>query len=127
MSRSKINRRNTFNLLLSGLLVASLSACATGRLSSDLRQRAQDVFRYHNQLVSQLILLSSDVSLTEARMSELEQAEAIMVRACKPLNQVAAKVRDGEKPGIFPRLNVPRTLNECERQTKAVEKMLAEF
>ena len=122
-----MNKKNNINLFLIGLLVVSLSACATGRLSSDLRQRAQDVFRYHNQLVSQLILLSSDASLTEATMIELEQAEAVMSKACKPLNQVAAKVRDGGKAGIFPRLNVPRTLNECERQTEAVEKKLAEF
>jgi len=127
MVRSKINKKNNFNLFLLGVLIAGLSACTTGRISSDLRQRAQDVFRYHNQLVSQLILLSSDDSLSEARLIELEQAEAIMSKACKPLNQVAAKVRDGGNAGIGKRLNVPRTLNECERQTKAVEKILAEF
>lgn len=115
-----------YKLFLCALVMILLSACATG-LISDKRQRAQEVFLYHNQLVSQLILISSDATLSDTQLLELEQAEALMVKACKPLNQVAAKVRDGGKAGLGKRINIPRTLNECERQTNAVEQLLAKL
>ena len=77
--------------------------------------------------MSQLILISSDTTLSDAQLLELEQAEALMVKACKPLNQVAAKVRDGDKTSLGQRVNIPSTLSECERQTEAVEQLHAKF
>ena len=112
---------------LSYILVMSFCSSCTTNLISDSRQRAKEVFIYHNQLVSQLILISSNVSLSNSQLIELEQAEALMIKACKPLNQIATKVRDGKKTNLGQRINIPSTLNSCEKQTKAVEQLLAEF
>jgi len=119
-------KKVSYKLYLCLLILSFFSACATN-VVSDNRQRAQEVFLYHNQLVSELILISSDPALSDAQLLELEQAEALMIKACKPLNQVAAKVRDGEKTSIGQRINIPSTLNDCERQTEAVELLLAKF
>jgi len=108
------------------MLCIHVSACAGG-LTANTRERAQSVFRYHNQLVSQLILHYSEPSLTDSQLAELEQAEVLMIKACKPLNQVAANVRDGHKAGVKQRLNVPRALSRCKKQTNAVEQLLAKF
>ena len=113
-----------YKLLLCLFFVSFFCSCTT---ISDSRQRAQEVFLYHNQLVSQLILISSDDTLADAELFELEQAETLMVKACRPLNEVAAKVRDGDKTSLRQRINIPKTLNECERQTKAVEQLLTRF
>ena len=117
---------SVYKLLLCLFTLNFLSACTTG-LVSEKRQRAQAIFLYHNQLVSELILVSSDVTLSDAQLIELEQAEALMVKACQPLNQVAADVRDGDKSGLGKRLRISTTLTECERQTKLVEQLLAKL
>lgn len=124
--KTQKTHKSFVRLMFTILLALSVSACAT-RLTTDIRERAQSVFRYHNQLVSSLILLSSDAQLSNAELDELEQAEMLMIAACKPLNQVAAKVRDGGKAGAVQRINIPRTLNRCERQTKVVEQLIAKF
>jgi len=123
---SSVYKKKFYKLLLCLFTLNFLSACATG-LVSEKRQRAQAVFLYHNQLVSELILVSSDASLSDTQLVELEQAEASMVKACKPLNQVAADVRDGDKSGLGKRLRISATLTECERQTKLVEQLLAKL
>ena len=115
-----------YKFFLCLFVVGFFSSCATNVVSNS-RQRAQEVFLYHNQLVSQLILISSDTTLSDTQLLELEQAEALMVKACKPLNQVAAKVRDGDKTSLGQRVNIPSTLSECEKQTEAVEQLLAKF
>lgn len=112
---------------LSLILILSLCSSCTTNPVSDSRQRAKDVFVYHNQLVSQLILISSDANLSDTQLIELEQAETLMIKACKPLNQIATKVRDDNKTNLGQRINIPRTLNACEKQTKAVEQLLSKF
>ena len=112
---------------LSYLLILSLCSSCTTNFIAESRQRAKEVFVYHNQLVSRLILISSDANLSGPQLIELEQAEALMIKACKPLNQIATKVRDGNKTNLGQRINIPSTLNACEKQTKAVEQLLAEF
>jgi len=94
-----------YKFFLCLFVVGFFSSCATNVVSNS-RQRAQEVFLYHNQLVSQLILISSDTTLSD---------------------QVAAKVRDGDKTSLGQRVNIPSTLSECERQTEAVEQLLAKF
>ncbi len=113
-------------LLLTCVLLVCLSACASG-LSSKTRQHAQDVFLHHNQLVSELISFASDSSLTDTQLIELEQAEAVMIEACKPLNTLAAEVRDGGKSSFAQRVQILRSLDNCEHQTNLVQQLLSNF
>jgi len=111
-------------LCLTALLSASMSACIT-TLSADLRQRGEEVFRHHNQLLSELILFNADVELSDKQLNSLELSEAKMVEACKPLNQLAAIVRDGGKASLSKRASVPKAISRCELQTQEVERLLS--
>ena len=111
-------------LCLTALLGATLSGCVTA-LSADLRQRGEEVFRHHNQLVSELILFNADVELSDSELDSLELSEAKMIEACKPLNQLAAIVRDGGKTSLSKRASVPKAISRCEQQTQEMEHLLS--
>ena len=115
----------SIKLILVSLVTINLSACTT--LTADLRQRAETVFRDHNQLVSQLILFNTDVELSDAQLESLESSENSMIQACKPLNQVAAKVRDGDRGSLRIRASIPRAIKLCETRTKETQLLLSQI
>ncbi len=106
-----------------GLIVA---ACATVKESvpadgalpgsgNNFRQRVEEVFRYQNQVASDLITyfdLSDDPALQPS--DELLAAEDRMQESCRYLNRVVAMSIDGKEPGMGLKINLMKTLDSCD-------------
>lgn len=115
-------------------LLLTLGGCATvetldGRhlrvTSGEFRDYAQEVFRRHNRVISDLLnaldVLERDEPALHAR---LLAAEAAMLKACAALNERALAARDKDDSASRARLAVARSVPGCDEQTRAVEKLL---
>ncbi len=93
--------------------------------SGEIRQYAEDVFRYHNRVETKLLtaLGLADVN-GEPRYDALLAAEARMLDACEALNELAIRHRDQKRLGFFKKIRLPRTIAACESETKDVERLL---
>ncbi len=115
-------------------LLLTLGGCATvetldGRrlrvTSDEFRDYAQEVFRRHNRVISDLLnaldVLERDEPALHAR---LLAAEAAMLKACAALNERALAARDQDDGASRARLAVARSVPGCDERTRAVEKLL---
>jgi len=80
------------------------------------RKRAENAFRRQNQLSADFMLAAGEM---ESRAPEIYQhllaKEEQMLDACLPLNTVASLHREGQRPDIYEKAAVVKSLKPCER------------
>ncbi|MDD1649438.1 MAG: hypothetical protein LUO80_03465 [Methylococcaceae bacterium] len=91
----------------------------------EFEQYVEHVFRYHNQVMSELIESAEDrteLSVTEAR--QFTAAEKNMDTACEPLNEVVSKSLSGENVGLKLKMDLVDAVPACEEASKVVDDLL---
>ena len=85
----------------------------------------EQVFKYHNQVMTDLIEAAGDRSEQEAREArELNAAEKKMVTVCEPLNEIVSESLSGESVGLKLKTELLDTVPACEEATKTVDKLI---
>ncbi|MEO0972320.1 MAG: hypothetical protein AAFX85_04435 [Pseudomonadota bacterium] len=93
---------------------------------AQIREYAAEVFRRHNAVSSQLLealpyLEAQDLALADA----LLEHETRMNEACRPIDSVAIRYRDGDAVDLGDKLTFARALSACESATEELERALA--
>ena len=94
-----------------------------GQSKKDFEHYVESVFKFQNQLTSQVMMISASGEDLED-YDELLQAEQQMREACEPLNEYAVKEIDGSRIGFFLRRRVERSAYACEKSAFKVENLL---
>jgi hypothetical protein len=90
------------------------------RISSDeFSAYAERVFREQNRIASQLAFALADADRGGSRYVALAAAEDDLLDACEGLNEIAARRRDGQRPGALRGLRAAREAPACERAAVA--------
>ena len=114
-------------------ILALLMGCATPRDDADLdrealRERAERVFKEQNRMSSRLMLLLPELRGENPQAyARLDEAESRMLEACEPLNRIAVAHRDEQSAALMDKINVPSSLDECERRTEQVRELIREL
>ncbi|MEM9384985.1 MAG: hypothetical protein AAGA68_07970 [Pseudomonadota bacterium] len=108
-------------------VIRTLPDGSTERLRGEsIRAYAGEVFRRHNAASSALL---EALPFLEAEAPEVAEkllgAEETMNSACAPVDAVAVRHRDGESVDLGDQLAFARALESCERETAALETLLA--
>ncbi len=83
------------------------------------------VFRYHNQIMNDLIESAQDSEeLAPAEAKKLSAAEAKMVEVCHPLNEVVSESLSGKDVGLQTEMELVDTVPACEEATRAVDDLM---
>jgi hypothetical protein len=137
MSNAHRSRRRPRTTLLLAALAAHLIAGCSGihthkasgeeivMTQEEFSQYVEHVFRYHNQVMSELMEASADrPELESNEASELNTAEKKMLSACEPLNEVVSESLSGETVGINLKLDLADAVPACENASKQVEDLI---
>lgn len=84
----------------------------------------ESVFRLQNEAATELALALDTEDPGNTRYEALEDAELDLLRACRGLNELAARRRDGESPGGAGALRRAREAADCERAAIAAAELL---
>ena len=109
-----------------GVLGLMVAACATvntpapvdraqATTDTDFRHHVEEVFRFQNQVASDLITrfeLSDDPEMQPS--DELLAAEDRMQESCRYLNKVVTMSIDGKEPDLSLKINLMKTLDSCD-------------
>lgn len=98
-------------------------AVATGR--EDFRGHVESVFRFQNQVASDLITryeLMADPTIQPS--VELLAAEDRMQESCRYLNEVVAISIDGKEPDLGLKLNLMKTIDDCDADAHKLASLL---
>ena len=116
-----------------GLLVAGCATIQTAdgtRValgSAEFKAYAEQVFRHHNRVLDRLMFALPELATTDAsRYARAADAEIDMLAACRRLNEVASRTRDGRPPGWLRRIRAARSVVACDRATRVTERILPE-
>ena len=91
----------------------------------EFSQYVEHVFRYHNQVMAELMEAAVDrPELESNEASELNAAEKKMLSACEPLNEVVSESLSGETVGINLKLDLVDAAPDCENASKKVEDLI---
>ena len=117
-----------FGLMLSACVTMSAPAPGDKVVSTsheDFRGHVETVFRFQNQVASDLITryeLSEDPAIQPS--AELLVAEDRMQESCRYLNEVVAISIDGKEPDIGLKLNLMKTIDDCDAAAHKLASML---
>ncbi len=95
--------------------------------SDEFRDYAQEVFRRHNHALSELMRIQPVAGDESGRLTQIENAEAEMLRQCEKLNQLAVAARDQRSDGPARTVELARSVASCDRSTRSVETLLDEI
>lgn len=133
----EMTRHRLLSAVVLSLALAGLGACVgLGRIDGqgkrmsreEMTVHAEHVFRRHNQAETRLLSALHILNEQYPRSREaLLQAEADMLDACDELNELAIRRRDNKRIGFVARWRIPRSIQDCERQTRVVEELLDEI
>jgi hypothetical protein len=106
-------------------LAFCLSACAVTSLEGErlpVRSEAfaayvEAVFRRQNEVATELVFALEKADLDGERYRRLEAAELALLGACRGLNEIAQRRRDGDDGGGLAALRRARQAPECEAAT----------
>ncbi len=129
------NRASTLLRLLALIPAAlSLAGClkvhmANGKdlvmTEAEFSKYVERVFRYHNQVMNELIESGEDPeALDSEEARRLAAAEAKMVEVCNPLNEVVSESLSGEKVGLKTEMALVDAVPACEAATHTVEDLM---
>lgn len=114
------------------VLVLGTTGCAVRSLDGErlpVRSEAfadyvETVFRRQNEVATELAFAFDDLDPGSELYARLENAESALLDACRGLNQIAQRRRDGDPLGGLGALSRARQAPACERATLAAEAAL---
>lgn len=90
-------------------------------------QYVEHVFRYHNQIMAELIESAADRTERSSKTyKDLTLAEKNMVTVCEPLNEVVTETLSGQNVGLQLKMKLVEAAPACEAATQAVDKLVTE-
>ena len=94
----------------------------------EFAEYVEQVFRHHNGVVNELIL-SSSLSDDPAHEfpPELLRAEEIMVRQCRPLNDMVSATIEGREISLWSKMLLMDQVPKCAQSSKRVEQLIPEM
>ena len=95
-------------------------------MQGSLEAHVETLFRRQNQASGQVMMLLLEEHST-SKLDQLENAEQLMLSACKPLNEYAVLERDNQKISLVQKRYALDSINPCEIQTKKLEIMLNNY
>lgn len=126
---------NAFRQLVVFACAFAVVGCATVTTAGGKRLRigtdafaayAERVFREQNRVASRLAFAMADIADDDsARYRSLAAAEDRLLDACAGLNEIAARRRDGERPGALRGLHAAEKAPACDRAAQAAAAALA--
>lgn len=90
-----------------------------------LRADAEAVFREHNRVAGELMLVLPELDPDATATGRLIDADRAMLEACEPLNAMAIAHREGRRASWRQRLALPSTIEACRESTAIAESMVA--
>jgi hypothetical protein len=85
----------------------------------------EHVFRYHNQVMNELIEAAEDRSEQDPEEAkELSAAEAKMIEICHPLNETVAEALSGQSVGLKTEMELPDAVPACEEASHIVDELI---
>jgi len=92
---------------------------------AEFAEYVEQVFRYHNQVMSDLIDVAEDRGQQNFDEEQaLSVAEARMIEVCQPLNEVVSEALSGRSVGLTTEMQLADTVPACEEASHAVEDLL---
>jgi hypothetical protein len=86
---------------------------------------AERVFRYHNQVMNELIEAVEHHNEGDAiEAKELSSAEAKMIEICQPLNETVSESLSGKSVGLQTELKLADTVPACEEASRIVDHLI---
>lgn len=120
------------------LFLALLAACTTvttrkstgeeiTMTQEEFAKYVEHVFRYHNQVMAELIESASDqTDRSNKTYKDLTFAEKNMVTVCEPLNEVVTETLSGKNIGFQLKMKLVEAAPACESATQIVDKLIAD-
>ena len=113
-------------------LTMSLGACAVtsadgrriGVGSDAFADYVERVFRRQNEVATELSFALDDPETSDERFSLLAGADLELQAACRELNELARRTRDGDPARGFGAMRRARQAPDCERATDAAAALL---
>lgn len=94
----------------------------------EFSEYVEQVFRYHNQIVNEIIDLTNSSGdtdeLDEEESAELAKEEARMIQVCASLNEIVSESMTGQDTDFRAKLRLIDAVPECEAATRRVEDLL---
>lgn len=85
----------------------------------------EQVFRYHNRVVDDLIMVTALGAAAETEPHHaLVAAERAMSHSCQPLNDAVAARIEGRKLGLFETLALPAAVPACEAASRRLATLI---
>ena len=85
----------------------------------------EKVFRYHNQVMNELLESSEDVMEQHPMdAKKLKAAEKKMIESCHPLNEVVSESLAGGSASIQVKMELATTVPACEEATESVDQLM---
>lgn len=130
-----MNRFSPGALLLISLLLVGCSSIRTHRpggeevvmSEEEFSRYFEEAFRYHNQVMSELIEFASEMKEHPAKNpKKLAEAEKAMITACEPLNEAVTETLEGHGLSLSLKLVLAEAVPACRGASAAVERFLNE-
>jgi hypothetical protein len=91
----------------------------------EFAEYVEHVFRYHNQVVNELIELSgTSDDIDDEDAAELAKEEAHMLQVCASLNDVVSESMTGQDTDFQAKMRLVDAVPECEAATRKVDDLL---
>lgn len=91
----------------------------------EFEKYVENVFRYHNQVMNDLIETAADrVTQSPEESKKLDAAEARMILTCQVLNEIVTEAMSGENPGLKLKLDLIESVPDCEAASKTVDDLM---
>lgn len=122
--------------VLSGLTLATLTACSSVQVhypdgttvyksKEEFERYVEEVFRFHNSVVNDLIIAISLVEDGEIKVvDDWERAEEVMTDACRPLIEAVTAKMEKHEIGFFHKLKLLSAVSACEVESRKFKAML---
>lgn len=125
--------------LLPVVLAVAATGCASVTVSrpdrnaqdysiDEFRAYVEQVFRYQNRVVDELIVYYADLPAEDpAPDPDLVAAEEASVAACQPLNEVITSYIHGDDPALGLKRALVATIGTCEYQVDRLDRALGKL
>ena len=107
------------------MALGSVLACTACVSVETIRADAEAVFRQHNRVAGEIMLVLPELDPDATGTGRLMEADRAMLVACQPLNDLAVAHREGRRPSVRERLALPPAIDACRDATAVAEDLLA--
>ncbi|MEQ1559503.1 MAG: hypothetical protein ABL933_11275 [Methyloglobulus sp.] len=127
-----MNIRSSAAWLVSTLVIALLQSCAALSINrygpdkqtrDDFEHRVEAAFRLENRMTSEVMVLQEDQE-TGSNQEAISQAEQVMQKNCRYLNEYASRDIDGLSKSLLLLKHVENSVVDCEKAARQLEVFL---